>query len=534
MSEPKKLPAWVARLDRAIALLSPRWGRARAQDRLIARHYEAASSGRRTSGWHRKTTDANAAASGATLAYLRAQARDLTRNNRWAKRGLRRVTGRTVGWGIRPKPRGGGAERIMEAWEQWAETTQCDAAGRLTMYGLQRLVMRTVVESGECLVRRRRRRPEDGLAVPLQLQILEPDHIDTSMDGVIGPSGGKIVQGVEFDLLGRRVAYWLFDEHPGGHFATAVSKRVLAEGILHVYLQERPGQVRGPSWFAPVDVALHDFDEYEDATIMKQKIASCLAAFVTDVEGTGAPLGGDGTDARTGAPLDTMEPGMILSLPVGREVTMASPPAVNDHQSFSATTLRGIAAGLGTTYEDLTGDYSQVNYSSARMARIASEDDITEWRWDMLIPQFCAPTWMWMLEAMQLAGEGVELKAAQWTPPPLAMLDPDRDAKANTARVRGGMLTLDEMIREQGYDPDEFWEEYDAGLKRLDRLGIVLDCDPRKTTAAGQLQAPSSPSSSGGGPAGDKEPQKPPESAEDPATEPKGDDADGGGDSAPP
>lgn len=488
----------LSRWDRFLLSVAPQYGLRRVQARatveLARRHFESASSGYRTSGWSRHNTDANAAAGGAALSLLRAQARDLIRNNPWARRGIRRIKADTIGWGVRPKPIGRGAARVAELWKRWAESTECDAAGRQTFYGLQGLVMRTVVESGECLVRRRRRLLSDGLAIPLQLQVLEPDHLDTGKDGIIGPGGGKIIQGVEFDAIGRRVAYWLFEEHPGSRFATAESKRVPADGVLHVFDQERAGQVRGPSWFASVDVRLHEFDEFEDATLVKQKIAACMTAFVKDINADPSPLAKGGKDAKTGQPTDEMGPGLVMTLPPGRDVTIAQPPAANDHQSFSATALRGVAAGLGVTYEDLTGDYSNVNYSSARMARIAHTGDVHDWRWNMIIPQFCAPAWRWMLETLVLAGEEVEVAPAKWTPAPLPMLDPDKEGAATTKAVRAGQMTPDEMVREQGFDPDEHWSEYAASFKRLDDLGIVIDADPRKVTASGQAQsAPAAP-----------------------------------------
>src|SRR5262249_47857251 len=146
---------------------------------------EAASVGRRTDGWSRTNTDANRASAGAALSRLRAQARDLIRNNPWARRGLRRIVTNTVGWGIKPKANGRNASTINALWTRWAETTECDAAGRLTMYGLQKLVMRTVVESGEALVVRRYRR-DGGLSIPMQIQVLEPDYIDTQRDAING------------------------------------------------------------------------------------------------------------------------------------------------------------------------------------------------------------------------------------------------------------------------------------------------------------------------------------------------------------
>jgi lambda family phage portal protein len=482
-------------LERMILVLAPRWGlsraRARAAVKILTRHYESAAVGRRTANWSRTTTDANTAASGA-LSYLRFQARDLIRNNPWARRGQRRIVVDTVGWGIRPKPATGAvAAAAGELWKRWGETTECDADGRLTFYGLQRQVMATVVEAGEILVRRRFRRPSDGLSIPVQLQLLEPDYLDATKDGITGQQGGPIIQGVEFDAIGRRTAYWLFADHPGSsRFTAATSSRYPAEDILHVFPQERPGQVRGPSWFAPVDVRLHELDEYEDATLMKQKIAACFAAFVTDVDGAGTALGEAGTDSASDQVTDTLEPGLISNLPPGKTVTFGNPPVASDHESFTATALRAAAAGLGVTYEDMTGDYSQVNFSSARMARLAHYGDVHDWRWNMLVPLFCAPAWSWMLEAAALAGliPEADIQPAEWTAPPMPMIDPDKEGLALSRLVRAGAKTHDEMVREQGYDPDSFWDEYEAGLKNLDERGIILDSDARRTTAAGLAQ----------------------------------------------
>jgi capsid protein len=69
------------------------------------------------------------------------------------------------------------------------------------------------------------------------------------------------------------------------------------------------------------------------------------------------------------------------------------------------------------------------------------------------------------------------------------MLDPDKESAAATKAVRAGQMTHDEMVREQGFDPEDFWREYAASLKRLDKYGIVLDSDPRKTNNGGQAQA---------------------------------------------
>ena len=93
--------------------------------------------------------------------------------------------------------------------------------------------MRSLVESGEVLVRLRERRVEDGLPVPLQLQVLEADHLDSGKTEELR-DGGFILQGIEFDALGRRRAYWLYPTHPG-------------DGRRRTGLASRPGRPRAAS-----------------------------------------------------------------------------------------------------------------------------------------------------------------------------------------------------------------------------------------------------------------------------------------------
>jgi capsid protein len=124
----------------------------------MVRHYEAAQVGRRTSGWIRSSGDANAANAPA-LPALREHSRDLRRNNGWAIRGIDTIANNAIGWGIKPSPKAtersrARAEQAIEIWNEWADSTACDYAGQQNFYGLQRLVMTTVVESGEALVLR--------------------------------------------------------------------------------------------------------------------------------------------------------------------------------------------------------------------------------------------------------------------------------------------------------------------------------------------------------------------------------------------
>lgn len=488
-------------LDRAVGYLSPQLGlrrlRARMAADMLQRHYEAAARGRRTQGWPRSSGDANAALGSSGLSILRDQARDMVRNNAHAKNAIRTITNQVVGWGIVAKPKDKSKE-AADIWNAWAGTSACDSDGRHDFAGLQKLVWRTVVEAGEVLIRRRFRRPEDELPIPLQLQIMEPDYIDTLKTGQRLPNGGRIIHGVEYNVIGRRVAYWLFPEHPGAEMfgGAPASVRVPAESILHVFHQERAGQVRGASWFAPVILKLRDWDEYDDAQLMKQKIAACLAVLTSDTDGSAPPLG---TRDDTKQPeIDSLEPGMILNVAPGRDITVVQPPDVGDFGLYAEVTLRTIAAGIGTTYEDLTGDYTDLPFSAARMSRMAHWDRVEDWRWQTIIPQFCVPVWDWAMQAATIMGIVAKPPQAMWTARPMPMIEPDKEGLAAQRNIRSGITTQPEVIRERGYDPDELLAEYAEWNKKLDAAGIILDSDPRNTTQAGQPRqvvaaAPSEP-----------------------------------------
>lgn len=482
----------LTRFERLAMAVSPRWALRRIRSRLaldmLGRYYDAASSGRRTSGWPKRHGDANAAVDEGLS--IRVHARDLVRNNPWAHRGVASMVNKVIGWGIEPQL---GRGPFAERWRQWAETSLCDADGRHDLQGLAKLVFRTTVVSGECLVRRRLRRPSDGLPISLQLQVLEPDFLDDTKDETL-ETGGQIIQGVEFSPIGAREAYWLYPEHPGAMRVGVrgsvfrQSVRIPASEVLHVYKSDRPGQVRDVSWLAPIVRRLKDLDDYEDAALMKQKVAACLAVLISGDDpgniGTGDDIAGR----------DTIQPGLLARTGAATTVTVVDPPTVSEHGPYTATVLRSIAAGQGIGYEDLTGDFQNMPFSAARMSRIQTWENVHDWRWGLMIPQFYDPVWAWAVEMADALGIAPPAGGpVVWTPPPMPMLDPAQEGQAYRNNIRSGLQSLSDAHRELGYDPKRILRELADDLKELDRLGLLLDSDPRVMTQAGQLQGKAVP-----------------------------------------
>jgi lambda family phage portal protein len=482
----RKLTGW----DRFLISVAPGYGIRRARALAVAAAYEAAGGGRRTTNWPRRNPDANSAVAGSSE-RLRALSRDLRRNNSWARRGIQVISNNTVGAGIQARTNAESESVKADAaavWRDWSRSLSCDWDGRLPFTGLQRLIMSTVVESGGALIVREPANSSDGLPVPIRIRVLEADYLDDSRDRAKGQAQNAIQYGIELDGRGRRVAYWIHQTSPGESLLySEPSKRVPADRVIHVYQSERPGQLRGAPWLASVIAKLQDFDDFDDARLMQQKIAACFGAFVTDPDGDSSNIGTPDDDEPDR--LENMEPGTIEYLPGGKEINFAMPPTTNDHGGYTSTQLRRIATGMGVTYEDLTGDYSQVNFSSARMARLSHWANVYGWRWDMLIPHACDGVYAWVMEmAAAMRGWG-EVPTARWSPPPMPMLDPEAEGLAMARLIRAGGKTLYQVIREQGQDPSEHLAEIAEANAALDELGIVLDSDARKTSAAGVFQS---------------------------------------------
>lgn len=461
--------------------------RADLQIKLLARRFEGAAGGRRNDGWRSSGTDANAEI-GPALARLRNRARDLRRNNPYAERAVTGIADNVVGAGIVPRPTAKSAranKRLIELWKAWGETFLCDADGLENFYGLQHKIMEAVPEGGEVLVRRRRRKSADNLPVPLQLQVLEADFLDEEKNGANG--NNLIIQGIEFDPLGKRVAYWLFDEHPGASnvWKSINSRRIDAADVIHIFLPKRPGQARGYSWFAPVMQRLRNFDEMEDAIMEQAKIAACFAAFVTKDEGS--------TSSNKRPPLvERVEPGIIQELGQGESVSFGTPPVFNGYSTYSWQGLHAISVGLGVPYELVTGDLKGVNFSSGRMGWLHFARRVDVWQWRMLIPQLCEGVWTWFIEAQMLVPGGVlEAAGAEWTPPRRDMVDPKAEIEAVKQRLRNGLVTWPDALRELGItDPNAHAKNIQEANELLDSLGLILDCDPRRVAAAGASAQP--------------------------------------------
>ena len=432
------------------------------------RAYEAADKGRRSKAFRlAQSTGANREIAGA-LVTLRDRSRHMVRNNGWAKRAVEAIVKHTIGEGIQPAPMGKltKTKKVKDIWFDWAGSTDCDWYGKMNFYGLQELAMRGIVEGGDILVIRHWVK-DNASGVPIKLQLVEGDQLDHSKNGT--NDRGIARMGVQYDKIGQLTGYWMFDYHPGdgSSFMTKNESRFVDKAdVLHVFEVLRIGQSRGLPFGVAAFMKLSDFSDYEDAQLMKQKIAACFAAFVVD---------GETTTSNNKEALEHLEPGIVEHLNPGDTIAFASPPSVSEYDSYSTRILQGIASAYNITYEMLTMDYSRVNFTSGRMAKIDVTANFRSWQYNMMVPQFCAPIWKWFIVACMITGKIIEPINTDWTAPRVQQLDPVKETDANISKIKGGLATLSETIRETGREPEEFFEEYKQDVERLKKLGLTLE-----------------------------------------------------------
>ncbi|OQX35374.1 MAG: phage portal protein [Oceanospirillales bacterium LUC14_002_19_P2] len=457
--------------------------------------YTSAGRGRRSQGWSAPQSGPNNALTG-NMGTLINRSRAAIRNDPWAASGLEKLVSNIVGTGIKPKSEATDdsvRRDLQQLFLDW--TDESDADGQLDFYGQQSLAARAMLEAGECFIRLRPRRPEDGLSVPLQLQLLEAEFVPWDYNDDL-KNGHAIRAGIELDQLGRRVAYWMHKTHPHDYtiLDTANLRRIPAEEVLHLYEPLRPGQLRGQPVLTQVLLRMHHLDKFDDATLLRQEIANLFTGFITKPAPeqervdplTGRPIVYD----LQGVPMVGMEPGTMQELSPGEEIVFNTPPgAASDYPDFIRQQLMAVSAGIGLPFELLSGDMKGVSDRALRVVLNEFRRRIQQLQHNQLVFQLCRPVWNRWLELAVLSGDisapnyhnkPNDYRRVKWIPHGWAYIHPVQDMQAQALAVRNGYKSRSEVVSEQGYDSEEVDAEIAADNRRADALALQYDSDARQ------------------------------------------------------
>lgn len=495
MAESRNGPSGVpwGAIDSALALVAPRRAAARYAAKVaianLRRGYEAGGKTRVTEGWRGSNASADAEIASAGP-MMRDRSRDLVRNNALAAQAVQVLVNNIVGPGIRPRAASGNKalnKRVDTLWRGFAAS--CDFYGHTDFHGLLNLAVREMVEAGDILALKITT-PGAGKSVPLKIQLREIDHLDTGRVQEIAP--GYIDQGIEFDAAGRRTAYWMFADHPGGtgRFLRRrfESERIDAGRVAHLFERQRV-QSRGVPWGAPAMLALRDLGHWQAAELVRKKTEACLVGIVFGDDETQASVAPVVQDSQ-GNKVEQFEPGLIAYARGGKDIKFNQPAGTAGVYEWNRVQMHIVASGFRVPYALMTGDLSQNNFSSSRVGLNEFRRMVEQLQWQTVIPMFCEPIWRWFIEAAQLAGL-LPLDAvipAEWAPPRFEMVNPLQDVQADLLETRAGFASPQQMIAKRGYDPAAVIEEWAAHAEATDALGLIFDADPRKVSKGGNTQ----------------------------------------------
>jgi lambda family phage portal protein len=445
---------------------------------LRTRAYDAAAGGRR---W--RDTGATPNSQSVILSGrepIARRARDAAINQPLCASAVEVFAGESIGTGMRPVPQSGDDELdkiIADNFEAWAD--RGDYFGVQSFYGMQSVAAKRFFVDGEffCLLI-----IENG---ELRLKPLDPAQINSALS--METATGLVISGVEVDAGGRPVAVHVYrDWAPGLPLLAGLeSMRIDISDVVHVYLPEAAGQVRGMSRLAAVLLRLRELDSLTDAQIVRQKIGALLTGFVTDADGT--LLQGDAAGETS------LEPGVMMRLRPGESVEFSRPPEIgSESNEFQKAVIREIAAGVGIPSFLVDHDMGQINFSSARTAIIAFRRRIETFQ-DHFAYQMLRPVYRRWLTVEILAGRISALLNEQtlrhkWIAPKGQWLDPLKDAQAETLAISAGLTSRRECVAARGFDIELLDQEIAQDRAREEALGI--DFSPRQPAQQGTPDAP--------------------------------------------
>lgn len=515
------------RLRAALAArIAPRVERAAPSRRVPvrgpARAYAAAGGGRLTAGWVGSDSSADAELA-AALRTMRGRSRALIRDASYAKQARRLVVNNVIGTGIGMQAQVRSTrnqlfarvnDEIESAWREWCRAGSCHTGGTLQFAALERQLMAQVFDAGEVFVRLHLR-PFGDSQVPLALEVIEAERIADEFV-IAGSGGGPARLGVECDDFGRPMAYWIRQRHPGDVGVYGSDRdaliRVPADQMIHLYVADRWPQRRGEPWLHTAARRLNDMDGYSEAEIVAARGAASYMGIIETPEPEGLPADENDQDGSATQYEAELEPGIIKRLAPGEKFASFDPSRPNAQMDpFMRMMLREVAAGAGVSYESLSRDYSQSNYSSSRLALL---DDRDVWRvlQQWFVTAFREPLHrIWLQQAVLAravpavpADEYLlnprKFDAVAFKPRGWSWVDPTKEVEAFKEAVRAGFTTVTDVVAQTagGKDLEDVIAERRRELDAFQEAGIEVD-----TTFVPKAEAPAAAPP----PAADDEPQ---------------------------
>jgi lambda family phage portal protein len=464
--------------------------------------------------------------------FVEARARDSQRNDAYVANAREIHKDSVVGhmFMLNAKP-SGKTLGLDEVWEQefqeevetkftlWAESPNhwVDASRMNTLTSMIRMVVGLIATSSETLATAEWMK--DGRPYNTAIQMIDIDRLSTPM----GMWNNEFMRaGVEKDFNGAPTAYHIRTRHPAdfGMFSIIPTwKRVPIRKpwgrlqVIHIMEQLRPDQSRGIAGMVSALKEMRITKKFRDVVLQNAVINATYAATIESdlpAESVFAQLGGGNLgeveaqnaiehyatgylgaiDAYSGSAknmaLDGVRvphlfPGTKLKLtPAGPGGPLGS--------EFEQSLLRYIAAALGVSYEQLSKDYSQTNYSSVRAAMNETAKAMKA-RKKFGADRFASAVYrLWLEEALNKKDisamsrkapsfyeglNGDAYCACEWIGAGAGQIDELKETQAAIQRILFGLSTWEDELGRFGKDWRKVFVQIQREQAERDKRGIL-------------------------------------------------------------
>jgi lambda family phage portal protein len=503
-------------LDRAIEVVFPTWGLKRAHSRAILAvsgqgGYTGASRSRpNLKNFNPPANDAESDIS-LGLEALRARSRDLSRNAPVAGGAINTRVTHEVGTGLSMHPcidqefLGLSDEATAEVqaalkreFNSWFESTECDITRAQNGYGLQDLVRRSMLESGDVLC------PmvyaERNTIYKLAVQVIEADRI---LNPDKQKNNDKLVDGVVLDENGVATDYWVSSTHPGAaRKGKQTFKKLPAYSesgrrvVLHLFEKRRPGQHRGVPYLASVIEPLKSIDRWSEAELTAAVTNAVHAMFIRMDPKAFGELFADGSkeiylerSLKWDGSLPEMDlgsSGKVINLlpgeePVSPGITRPNP----NFDPFFMAMITQISMALEIPRDVLLKLYNN-SYTAARASMLDAWRVFRKGR-DFLATYFCQPIYeMWLDEAVasgRINAPGYfsdprirhAYSRARWQGDGPGAIDPVKEIQAAKMRIEEEISTRDSESMAFDGVPWEIKNKQRVKEQRMRRDGGLME-----------------------------------------------------------
>ena len=466
----------------------------KSRKRYVARGFQGAQTDRFNSEWNTTPTPINNLLKN-SLRALRARSRDLYLNDDYAKRFIELNEINVIGprgFQLQAQCKDSSGEldkdlnkAIEKAFKLWTRPRNCHWEGQYSFLDIENLIISEIKRDGEFIAQKL-----VAGKFAYQIKVIDAELLDVNYNKKLS-NGRYISMGIEFDAQNRKKAFhFLTDDRSQDQVYSYYGRnyqRVSADKIYHYFIPVFSNQIRGiPAMHASMR-RLKNLAGYEWAAIVAARSGAQKMGFFYEDDVEASSYVDDEEDTEENELITESEAGTWEKLPPGVKAETYDPTYPHQqYPEFVKATLRGAASGMGVNYNTLANDLEGVNFSSIRHATLEDRELWKKLQEFMIEHPIIDIYEDWLKYALlksqiKIGDQPVDFAEydrcldVAFIPRRWEWIDPVKDTQAKSMQIKQGITSLSQVIRDQGKDPEDTFNEIKAERELLNEMGVEIE-----------------------------------------------------------